>query len=391
MLVTVLPLFSQKKEIQQVKTYLKAGKELDKAEALARKVLTMPGMDRNIEVHGLLAESIRRQYESMNEKLYLKTLKDTASVFPMARKMFLTYEVLDSIDAQPDKNGKVSIKYRKKNAEYLNRFRKNLFSGSVFFTNKQNFKEAYDCADVYLDCERQPLFTSYNYAQNDTTRIEAACVAVNSASKLKDLGRMQKYSDIALQHPSKSRFVLEQLYEAYLTAGDTINAVSCLRQGFDRFPEHNFFFPRLADYYMQRHEMDTVSNIVSRALELEPGNLFYRMAQNTVLLNTGRYDECIEQGDSLLHTNDHMTNAYFNVGSAYFNKALLVEKSSLSTRTKRKEANILYEKARPYIERYRKMRPRRKHQWAQMLYTIYLNLNMGKEFEEIDQIIKNND
>ena len=46
-----------------------------------------------------------------------------------------------------------------------------------------------------------------------------------------------------------------------------------------------------------------------------------------------------------------------------------------------------YKEALPYLEKYRAMRPDRKDKWALPLYTIYLNLNMGKEFDEIDKLM----
>jgi tetratricopeptide repeat protein len=40
------------------------------------------------------------------------------------------------------------------------------------------------------------------------------------------------------------------------------------------------------------------------------------------------------------------------------------------------------------LEEYRKREPQDKDKWAVALYTIYLNLNMGKEFEEIDKLLR---
>ena len=52
--------------------------------------------------------------------------------------------------------------------------------------------------------------------------------------------------------------------------------------------------------------------------------------------------------------------------------------------------NILsdYRKALPYLEKYRKLAPDQGSRWAVPLYTIYLNLNMGKEFDEMDKILR---
>ena len=46
----------------------------------------------------------------------------------------------------------------------------------------------------------------------------------------------------------------------------------------------------------------------------------------------------------------------------------------------------LYKESLPYLEKYRLLAPEQKAQWVSPLYTIYLNLNMGKEFDEIDKI-----
>ena len=42
--------------------------------------------------------------------------------------------------------------------------------------------------------------------------------------------------------------------------------------------------------------------------------------------------------------------------------------------------------SRPSIERFRLLAPDQKDKWMPLLYTIYLNLNMGKEFDEINRI-----
>jgi len=48
----------------------------------------------------------------------------------------------------------------------------------------------------------------------------------------------------------------------------------------------------------------------------------------------------------------------------------------------------MYSKARPYMERYRQLMPDDRKRWAPALYRIYLNLNLGKQFEEIDKLMR---
>lgn len=380
--------YAQKKEIAEAKAALKEGKNLDKAEGTMLKVLQMPDQKNSLDNHVLLTDIVRKQYDQANELLYLNQLKDTTVVFSTLKKMFGYYEILDSVDALPDKKGQSRPKYRQKNADFLDKFRPNLFKGGIYYIRCNKYKEAYECIDCYLNCHTMPMFASKKYPEKDMDASEAAFWAVMSAIKQKDMDGVRKYGEWALKYELKQAQMMAMLYDAYAESGDTVKAVEYLRRGFSEHPEHRFFFPRIVDYYAAQNHLDSVVAIVDRANELEPGNLFYRLARNTIQLNMGEYNACIALGDSIIHSNDNMAEAYMNVGSAYFNKAVKLDKLQPSSRKKTQELKEIYQKALPYIEKYRAMRPRRKDHWAPMLYTIYLNLNMGDKFDEIDNILK---
>lgn len=387
MSISVPTVYAQKKEMQEAKTYLKSGQSLDKAEALLRGVLKMDGQADNIDAHIMLADVMRKQYETENEKLYLRTLKDTASVFPVLRRMFAAYASLDSVDAMPGKKGRVQPRYRRKNAAYLMTFRPNLYTGGLYSYRNGKLDEAVSCMETYIDCARQPMFYGTGIEKQDSLMTMASYWALMAARQMKKYDVMRRHEDRAQNYRAKRHLTIAMLYESALEEGDTLRAVKYLRKGFDEHSEYPYFFPRLIDYYTSHNQIDTVSTIVTQALDKEPGNMFYRMAKNIVQLNTGKYDECIALGDSLIHLHDKLAEAYYNVGSAYFNKAVLRDKKGSESRQKRQEVNALYEKALPYLETYRKLRQHSEDRWAPMLYTVYLNLNKGKEFDEIDNII----
>lgn len=359
-----------------------------------RNVIAMPGQKSSLDNYVLLADIIRKQYEGANELLYLRQLKDTTQMFNTLRRMFLTYEQVDSLDAQPDSKGNVKLRYRQRNADYLKVFRPNLYKAGMYFMRKRDMAQSYVFYDTYLDCIYQPLFSDMKYAEKDTLLNEVAYLALSSAHRTGNHNGVKKYSELALGHQKHAHMTLAMLYDSYIQQGDTLKAVSYLHRGFNEHPEHHFFFPRLVDYYASINHLDSVCDIVNRACELEPGNMFYLLARNTIQLNMGEYDACIALGDSLIHRNDKLSEAYINVGSAYFNKALRCDRKPIDPSTgftrlkKRNEVNEFYKKALPYIEAYRVQRPRRQDRWAEMLYTIYLNLNMGDKFDEIDSLLK---
>ena len=64
--------WSQKKELSQARTYIKSGKDFDKAEKLMVDLLKNPENRTNPKIYLTLYESVLMQYQAANEKLYLK-------------------------------------------------------------------------------------------------------------------------------------------------------------------------------------------------------------------------------------------------------------------------------------------------------------------------------
>ena len=169
--------YAQKKELTQARTYIKNGTNLDKAEASMRSLLKDSTNKKNIKIWLALTDAVKKQYEQGNEKLYLKQKYDTTALFVIGRRMFNDYESMDSIDALPNKKGRVEPKYRKRNSEYLNIYRKNLFNGGLFLIAKQRYKDAFAMFDSYIDCIYQPLFSDMNYDANAELILKAAYLA----------------------------------------------------------------------------------------------------------------------------------------------------------------------------------------------------------------------
>ena len=91
--------------------------------------------------------------------------------------------------------------------------------------------------------------------------------------------------------------------------------------------------------------------------------------------------------EQLIAKNDTLAEPYFNIATAKLNQALELDRRN-QPRVYRTQIRKLYMEARPYMEAYRKLAPDEKRKWAPALYRIYLNLNMGKQFDEIDKVMK---
>ena len=384
-----LPLIAwgQKKTMTQVKDYIKSGKNLDKAEKLMTDLLNDSSSRGNEKVWLLLFESQRKQYDQGNEKLYLKEKYDTTALFLVGKRMFDTLEGLDSLDRLPDARGKVKLKYRDRSAELLNIYRPNLFNGGVFFMKKHDFSRAYDFFDTYINSAVKPMFARYQYAERDKRLPEAAYWASYCGYKLEKPQLTLRHTYQALKDSVHLPYMLQYLAETYKLEKDTARYVQTLKDGFSKYPKFPFFFPRLIDYYSHIRAYDEAMKSCDDSPQTASANTLFRYAKSSLLLTMGRYKQSFAISKALIAENDTLADAYLNAGLALFDQAVELDKKTQSGSKKYNQILELYRKAMPYLEKYRAMAPDQKDKWALPLYTIYLNLNMGKQFDEIDKLI----
>jgi len=379
---------AQKKELSQARSYIKSGKDYDKAEKLMTGLIAKDSANRqNPKIYAVWYESVLGQYAQINEKVYLKQKYDTATVYTLLNRLYRVAESLDSLDARPNEKGRVKPEYRKEHAEQLDRLRRNLYFGGTYNLRRSRYQEAFDYFETYIDAARQPLFAAYDYARNDTSMSSAAYWATLAGYRMKDAERTLRYSQLALTDTSKAVFVRQYICEAYQLKQDDAAYVKALEDGFAHHPEYPYFFPRLGDYYNQHGQVSKTLQLSDEALAQYPDRPLFLLAKSVALLQLDRYDECIAVSTKLSDVSPQQPEPYFNIATCYLNQALELEKRN-EPRLYRERLTKLYTQARPQMEKYRQLAPNDQQRWAPALYRIYLNLNMGREFEEIDRMMR---
>lgn len=377
-----LPVVAQRKQIGEARTYLKSGKNYDKAEKLVTDLLKDTANQDNKRIYEIWLQSVEKQYEQANEKFYMKKQQDTAQFFGLIRKMFTIAVRLDSLDARPDKKGRVEPELRKDLSKQMAAYRPNLFFGGAFFVRKGDYKKAFDYFETYIDCQRQPLFTGYDL-DSDPRMGEAAYWATYSAYRMDDAVLTLRHRELALRDSLKRDWTLQYTAESWHKLKDDSMYVAVLEQGFKAYPKSPYFFPRLMDIYTRSRQNEEALRIVDYALEADSTSELYLYAKSNVLMQLEQYAQSLAYTDRLLALNDKMADAYYNGGTAYLNIALRMD-----PKKHKKQIRKMYQKAQPYMEKYRELAPQDAQKWAPALYRIYFNLNMGKQFEEIDKILK---
>lgn len=379
----------QKKDYTQARINVKGGKDLDNTiKTLTRLLDESEEMRTNEKVYVTWYEAVEKLYAQGNEKLYLREQYDTAKLFNYAKEMFMILERLDSIAAGKVTKEGAKVEYRNKHAQTLNTYRPNLFFGGSFFLRKNDYQTAFDFFDTYIDCANQPIFSSsYDYLKNDTLMPAAAYLATHCGYHLSDADKTLKHVALAQRDNAHLCTTTQYIAEAYRMRNDTTQYLATLRRGFRQFTTHPYFFTYLQDWYAKNNMHNEALQLCDDALQQDSTSLLVLMSKANTLLNMERNKECIAVCNKVISLNDSIAEAHFYAGTAYLNEALKIEDNIGALRKNKAKLKKIYQHALPYMEKYRGLRPDEKQRWAPALYRIYLNLNMGRKFEEIDKII----
>lgn len=355
---------------------------LEKSEQTMNKYLSQKEYSNRTDLHLLRIDLLRKQYESGNEKMYLKQKVDTAWYVKTGRRMFLAIQALDSIDAMPDEKGVVELSYRKKHSEYLAPYRINIMRGGVYFMHHKDWSEAWQCFDMYLDSRKWPMFETIKKDPERDMRVAYMSMVV--AKELGDYDKVRRYAQEALKDTMRRERALVMLSDISIEKGDSSSYIKYLTDGFGKYPMSEYFFPRLIDYYTSKNDYASSEKYVDMALKKDSANTLFLLAKHGVLMSAGKYDDALNYANILMQRGDTLPVLNYNVGYIYNVKAQeALKRTSKPYRMRMKEAQKYYKKLLPYMEKYRASAPQERQRWYGILYDAYLNLNMGKEFKDL--------
>lgn len=374
---------SQRRQLQEARVILKSGKNFEQVEKMMTDLLKDTANQENTRIYDFWLQSVEKQYGAVNEQMYKKQKVDTVNFFTLTKRIFTIGERLDSLDMKPDKKGRVNLQYRKDNAERLNSYRPNLFFGGAYYLRKLQYQKAFDYFETYIDCIRQPLFSDLNLLANDERIGEAAYWASYCGYRMNDPVLTLRHANLARLDSTKLDYTLQYVAESWKQLNDDSLYVATLWEGFRKFPKSGYFFPRLIDNYTAKGNYERALAVADEALEADSLSELYLFAKSTMLLNLGEYAKSLSYSKKIIEQDEQMADAYYNAGTACMNMAL-----GMDPRNHKKQIKKMYQKALPYMETYRQLAPQAKDKWAPALYRIYFNLNMGKQFDEINRILK---
>lgn len=385
---------SAQKELKALRSYVKSGKSseaIKEAERLAADSTwrTEPN------VYALKYQAHRLVYLAQNEKMYLQQAADTTAYFSAIHDMFVAALKCDSTERLNPKDKKRKMRHRGTHTSQLAALLPNLMSGAGFFYSHGLYTQAGETASLLLGLEEDSLFWNKEAMPqiSPLQRQLTALIHVQSHYQTKQYREMFLHSDEALAYAPAWGEVMEELAVAHQQLGDTLAYRTMLEVALDSLPTRQSLYDRLRHIYYKEGAHDSLLLIARHVKAADTLRLDCRRDEVVALYNMERYDEVAETAPTLLAINADDAIGNYYLGMVYVAKAKAVpvpvkRSGAKSYRKLVAQRNAYYKQARTPLENYRRLCPDEVAHWAAPLYDIYLNLNLGKEFEEISKYIK---
>lgn len=327
-----------------------------------------------------------------NKKAYLKQPYDTARFFNKLCSMYNQLRLCDSIDHIPDAKGKMHVRMQKKTQALRIKHRRNIFGGGKYFLSKHDYASAYPFFDLYCTYRDQ---VKGSKEQTDSLYHQAVLWATLSSFLCGNYSGTIKHIDNAIANTNLNNATILQEYKvrSFAHLKNDSAFVSALKQGVQDYPQHDYFFVQLADWYHEHRDYTEERQLADMLIANVGARAIHYYAKSKSFLAEEKYEECIAYADSTITLQADFADAYYNKGIAYLNMAVMAhEKSSKDVRdpqyaADRQKVQDLYRLARPCMEMVRRLQPEKQDLWASPLYRIYLHLNLGDEFNEIDRLL----
>ena len=220
--------------------------------------------------------------------------------------------------------------------------------------------------DVFDAIERRDNERAYQLAKkattaNSTNERAIYCLALTASILGKNDEAKARYADL-VKMKSKNIYAYTALAEIYRKEEDKANADSVMEKGAVFFLQDTFIM-NYANVYVGVMswvgKSEKVFEVVEKGLQKDPKNYYLLMSYGLALLDEKKYEEAEGYFIRAVEISSADVIANYNLGLCYFQNALdkfeQLDKLPLddneSYERLKAEEKVLYEKARPYVEK----------------------------------------
>ena len=383
--------FAQKKAVKEAQGIAKGDKaDFTEARALIKGALENPETKVDAQAWYVAGFIEDQQFSAERTKQILGQQPNEPVMYEALGAILPYFKKAYELDQLPNEKGKIKPKYSKDIKSILGADHVYFFNGGAYYFDQKDYKKAYDFFNQYLEISELPMFEGTQTAEKDSTFMTVQFYAAVAATQLQDSPIAIK----ALERAKSSDFRLNDVYQylsyEYKQAGDSVNYVKTLEEGYAKFPNEEFFLMSLIDAYIQSSQNEKAISYLNTAIAQKPSDsqLYHALG---IVYETGikDYAKAEETFKKALEVNPESVESMSALGRIYYNQAVNKqgEANMINDSKKYQEeltiAKDLFKQALPYFQKAHEMKPS-ESEYMVALRGIYYNLNMGPELEAIE-------
>ena len=337
------------------------------------------------------AQSLNRQLDLFLERLHMAT--DSTLFYSTIQSIVKTAVQCDSFDSQPDKKGKVKIRFRNANAKRITPLRDRLLDAGLFYCNHNESAAAISAFDLYISTASSPLFQKVEQQVG-----QAAYFASLLSFGKKDYQKAEHYADLALRDNNYAKDAAEIkvncMKEHLKTREDSTKYVVVLQELHERAPENHDYFTMLMDYFLSPGHEQELEQFAKDEIRKDTTNVMAWKLKGESEMKKHQWDNAISSYKHVERLDSVNVPTLYNLGICYGSKALqmkdtLVDSRGRLTKSERVLIRRVIANARDYLEKVRLLGVDRKVvDWVPPLYQVYYVLNEKEKAKKLKPLMK---
>ena len=250
-----------------------------------------------------------------------------------------------------------------------------VYEGVQLF-NTENYALALEYFEKNLAIGSMPAFN-----QIDTVIMYNAAL---SAEKSGDLAKAVLYYEELIKLKFGGASVYNDLAKVFKNQGNIQKFISCSETGIRSFPDESFsLYSEIINYYLEKGDYNIAHEYTLRALQKFPESAGLHFISASLKETSGKTDLAEAEYKKTIELDSAYTDAYFNLGSIYYNKGVDLLKKAMNKDDKNK-ADEFYKKAMEMYEEVYKLTPDNK-ETIKILSNLYAYLGMTEKLKQLQE------
>jgi len=213
---------------------------------------------------------------------------------------------------------------------------------------------------------------------------------VNQALALLNAGRPEEAThalEAAIAQGDTSPNTCLLLADLYEQQGFYEKAALLLEQAWqDRYADRSFLEANLLNAYIRAGKIERAIPIYQRAVMREPDNAALRYNYGSLLLSQEAFDKAIEHLQAAAALAPDAIDAHYNLGAAFFNKAVHLHASETASGDQGEAAKALLQQAAGPLEKARHLTEARGDDATDIYQTLFLIYERTDQLDKADRL-----